>query len=62
MRIFKYIIRWLFCLMLMCPFVQASEKCPDCGTVSGTVSIWKTKIKTKGPKSGKEVVVFLEDT
>lgn len=34
----------------------------DTGTVSGTISVWKTKVNTEGPKSDKDVIVFLEDT
>jgi hypothetical protein len=29
-------------------------------TVSGTVSVWKAKAKTEGPRNDKDVVVFLE--
>ena len=30
------------------------------GTITGSISIFKTKVKTKGPKSYKDVVVYLE--
>lgn len=30
------------------------------GTVSGTVKVWKTRVKTNGPKSYKDVVVYLK--
>lgn len=30
------------------------------GTISGSVTVWRTKVKTEGPKSYKEVVVYLE--
>lgn len=31
------------------------------GTVSGTIKVYRTKVKTDGPKSYKEVVVYLEN-
>jgi len=42
------------------PEAYALEPCPECGTVAGTIAVWRTKLKTEGPKSDKEVVVFLE--
>lgn len=30
------------------------------GTIEGTIKVWRTKVTTDGPKSGKEVVVYLE--
>jgi plastocyanin len=30
------------------------------GTVSGTVSVFRTKVKTNGPKSDKDVIVYLQ--
>jgi plastocyanin len=61
MRIFILYIVVFYCFFAMAPFVFASEEFPDCGSVSGTVKVWKTKVKTKGAKSGKEVVVYLEE-
>lgn len=34
---------------------------PEYGSVTGTIKVWKTKVSTVGDKSGKEVVVYLED-
>lgn len=61
MQIIKSIIGVSVCFFIMLPLAYASEECADCGAVSGTIKVWKTKVKTKGPKSYKEVVVFLED-
>ncbi len=57
----KPILALVVALAFIQPAVCISEECPDCGTVSGTIKVWKTKAKTKGPKSYKDVVVFLED-
>lgn len=46
--------------MAMSPFGFGAEKCPEYGSVVGTVEVWRTKVKTEGPKSDKEVIVFLE--
>jgi plastocyanin len=61
MQRIKPILALIFALAFIQASVFASEECPDCGTVSGTINVWKTKVKAKGPKSGTEVVVFLED-
>ena len=34
---------------------------PPCGTVSGTIRVWKTKVRSKGLKHGRSVVVYLEN-
>jgi plastocyanin len=61
MRIFIVYIVVLSCIFATAPYAFTSEEFPDCGSVSGTVKVWKTKVKTKGPKSGNEVVVYLEE-
>ena len=33
----------------------------SCGTVSGTIRVWKTKVRSKGAKHGRNVVVYLEN-
>jgi plastocyanin len=33
----------------------------ELGSVCGTVTVWKTRVKTDGPKSGKDVLLYLED-
>lgn len=40
--------------------VNAIAECSDCGVVAGQVSVWKTKVKTQGPKSYEHVIVYLE--
>jgi plastocyanin len=57
----KWIPAIFAALTLVCQTVYASGQCPDCGSVSGTINVWKTKAKTKGPKGDKEVIVFLVD-
>lgn len=57
MRNFGTIICLLIILMLAAPAVNASD---DCGSISGTISIFKTKVKTGGPKGSGDVIVFLE--
>lgn len=52
----------LFYLVFTLSTASASDECHDCGAVSGTVKVWKTTVKTTGPKSDKDVVVFLENT
>ena len=58
-------LTWLFVFTVIVALgfdtAFASEACPDCGSVSGTISVWKTKVITEGSKSGKDVVVYLED-
>ena len=36
-------------------------ECEQCGAVSGAVELWKAKVRTEGPKNGKDVLVLLED-
>ena len=31
------------------------------GAVCGTATVWKTRVKTDGPKSGRDVLIYLED-
>lgn len=31
------------------------------GTITGTIELWRAKAKTKGPKSFKDVIVYLEE-
>ncbi len=31
------------------------------GTITGTINLWRAKAKTKGPKSFKDVIVYLEE-
>jgi len=50
----------LLCFAVSPLFAYASEGCPESGAVAGNIRVWKTKVKTKGPKSDKDVVVFLE--
>jgi len=42
-------------LILPCSGIAAED-----GSVSGLIKVWKAKAKTEGPKSFKEVVVYLE--
>lgn len=51
-----------FYLIWALSIASASDECSDCGSVSGKVKVWKTKVNTIGPKSYKELVVFLENT
>jgi plastocyanin len=60
MRKSWFFVGLLVCLLVIFPEAYASESCPECGTVAGTIKVWRTKVKTEGPKSDKEVVVFLE--
>lgn len=48
---------WFAILPLL---AYGSEGNPEFGTVAGNIQVWKTKVKTDGPKSDKDVVVFLE--
>jgi plastocyanin len=51
----------LICLMAV-PFLGATAAGGgEFGTVAGTISVSKTKVRTQGPKSDKDVIVFLED-
>lgn len=55
----------LYFLLLLCFAVSplsayGSEECPESGAVAGNIRVWRTKVKTKGPKSDKDVIVFLE--
>ena len=61
MRIFVLYVCVLFRLYAPPSSVFASENRSDWGAVSGMVRVWKTKVKTKGPKRGKDVVVYLEE-
>lgn len=62
MKLSKIIaVIFLFSLISVLPVASAADECSDCGNVSGKVTVWKTKVKTTGPKSHKDVVVFLED-
>jgi len=38
----------------------ASAACADCGTVSGSISVFRTAIRSEGPKHERDVVVFLD--
>lgn len=51
---------FLVCLLAM-SMPGATAWCADTGTVSGTITVWKTKVNTQSSKSDKEVIVFLED-
>lgn len=42
---------------LVCP---AAGSCPDCGTVTGSISVEMATIRTDGPKNDLDVVVMLE--
>lgn len=55
------------CASCKCDPCTSDEKCvcitavrAKSGTITGTVSLYRTKAKTKGPKSYKHVVVYLE--
>lgn len=55
---------WLFfglCIFLLNGNLAEAADAPDGSTISGTISVYRTKVKTEGAKSGKEVVVYLED-
>jgi len=58
-RIFRVML--LICLMMATILGANVADGGDCGTVSGTITVSKTKVKTQGPKSDREVIVFLED-
>ena len=47
-------------LIFFCPAASA-ETSADTGKVCGTVKVWKTRVKTVGATSAKEILLFLED-
>jgi plastocyanin len=60
MRKMTFYFGLLLCFAISPLFAYGSQGCPECGAVTGNIRVWKTKVKTKGPKSDKEVVVFLK--
>lgn len=52
----------LLFLVISLPAVAEEEDPtdPSMGIVSGIIKVWRTKVKTEGPKSAKDVVVYLE--
>ena len=52
----------LICLMIT-PIGRISDaaESSDYGTIKGSITVWKTRVKTHGPKSDKDVIVSLED-
>lgn len=50
----------LLCAVVMAEPAQKQDVSKSTGAVTGTLSIWKTKVKTKGPKSSKDIVVYLK--
>lgn len=60
MRLFFLWVGLLACFALVLPSAHASEDRPASGIVEGTIQVWQTKVNTVGPKSDKEVIVFLE--
>jgi plastocyanin len=55
---FVFIVCFALFSMLILPFGPISAE--TVGVISGTVKTWKTKVKTAGPKSYKDVVIYLE--
>jgi len=60
MHIVRYLSILLLCLVLMQHYARAAEGDSAGGAITGTIKIWKTKVKTDGPKNGKTIVVYLE--
>jgi len=50
-----------FCLLTVSMPDTATAGDSGAGTVSGKITVWKTKVSTQGTKSDKDVIVFLED-
>jgi len=45
---------------MVCGAGNAQAESPHYGTVSGTVQVWKTKVRSEGPKHGRSVLVYLK--
>jgi plastocyanin len=54
-----FILSSLSILIFLNP-VPVDAASPSTGTVSGNVGIFRTKVKTDGPKNDKDVIVFLQ--
>ncbi|BCS98762.1 hypothetical protein DSLASN_43940 [Desulfoluna limicola] len=59
-RLLRYFVVAFISIVCGVTPLRASETCPDCGSVSGSIQVWKTKVKTKGAKSARDVLVYLE--
>jgi len=47
-------------LFLVCSRPMPAEGAPPVGSVSGSISVYRTRLITDGPKSDKDVVVYLQ--
>ena len=47
-------------LIILPVSVRADDANPAGGTITGSIKVWKTKVKAEGPKNDKTVVVYLE--
>ncbi|MFC1813491.1 plastocyanin/azurin family copper-binding protein [Thermodesulfobacteriota bacterium] len=59
-RNLKFLGAVMFCWAAVWGIGDALGEGSPCGTVSGTIRVWKTKVRSEGPKHGRTVVVFLE--
>ncbi len=50
----------LFLMFTLAVWVNNSHAANEAGKIVGKVKIWRTKVKTKGSKSYKDVIVYLE--
>jgi len=50
----------LLLILLVGAWVNNAHAASQTGTITGKVKVWRTKVKTKGAKSSKDVIVYLE--
>jgi len=60
MRIVKFFCSCVVVLATMMITVAIAHGDENTGTISGTIKVYKSKVKTEGPKSFKDVIVYLK--
>ena len=60
MRTYRICIVLALLLVLSARHGLAAEEAASGGTVAGTISVWKSRVKTEGNRNYKDVIVYLE--